>query len=632
MRQQVARGFLRHGGGGRDAGRAGGRSSGVMSKGSNAMRAVLLAGALLIAGGGAPVMADEVRDAARAQASAIREAWAALAGWITRDPRGQPLEFASDVDEAEDERAPWEWLDGVASNGLPNAVWHSDLSKPPPVWKQSWTDRGLSFRYCEDVLAVYADSEELRGTDQRTVQVEGGLQWTTASGLEGSPQKGYQEVTTLPACMSLPADRVALVGVVLDPFGWRNTKRRNTTVRWELACTDGRVKGQTYEQGPGGSNIEITDEISVGEVQFRQTVPVELHPWTGADMARWPEDCHERMNGEFEYADTHQPGVTERVIPDAYPDGAPFAWHGQCDPANPSGSADDKGGTLKALSSPAGPKLYEDDHLLPDGNAINIADAAIYVGCKKQVKIEDLSEDAPEKHHVSPRWHFYDTLCREAVDGPTAAVDGGASSYQVPISERADGADPAPFFKEDKTIKGSQTWLPPKGGYASTGEPYPTPSKPDIPACARQSYCPAPYDNGGAIGTRLEVRKHRFVWKEDKAGWDGASAPGVWTEETDPPAALYDEPGAAAEGNPGVFQGDTFIQEDFSACYDIEVRDCSGCGADETGVGYEYWQIFHPHSPLGTVGPHAQSQCRCVSNTVYDESQSANGGDDNHGC
>ncbi len=114
------------------------------------------------------------------------------------------------------------------------------LSNPPvgSWWLRTWTDRGLTARYCDGVLAVYAGDDELKGVgrDHRAVQVapvaygngRTGLQLIGRgsrlfTGAHGRPDG------SLPACMPVPSttgDRVALVSEVADP------KLTPVGVRW----------------------------------------------------------------------------------------------------------------------------------------------------------------------------------------------------------------------------------------------------------------------------------------------------------------------------------------------------------------------------------------------------------------
>lgn len=100
---------------------------------------------------------------------------------------------------------------------------------PSTPWRDSWTRRGLSARYCDGVLIVYAEPERLKGVgrNQRSVRLAPHLQsddvppppplhWLAGSRAIGG--SGRDDVV-LPACMTgLPSGRVALAGEVEDPF------------------------------------------------------------------------------------------------------------------------------------------------------------------------------------------------------------------------------------------------------------------------------------------------------------------------------------------------------------------------------------------------------------------------------
>ena len=96
-------------------------------------------------------------------------------------------------------------------------------------WLQSWTDRGLTARYCAGVLAVYANDDELKGVgrDHRAVQVAPVAYGGGRTGLHlilrgsrvfrGAHGRGNG---SLPACMTVPSatgDRAGLVLAVADP-------------------------------------------------------------------------------------------------------------------------------------------------------------------------------------------------------------------------------------------------------------------------------------------------------------------------------------------------------------------------------------------------------------------------------
>lgn len=100
---------------------------------------------------------------------------------------------------------------------------------PSTPWRDSWTRRGLSARYCDGILIVYAEPLRLKGVgrNQRSVRLAPHLQsddvppppplhWLAGSRAIGG--SGRADIV-LPACMTgLPSGRVALAGEVEDPF------------------------------------------------------------------------------------------------------------------------------------------------------------------------------------------------------------------------------------------------------------------------------------------------------------------------------------------------------------------------------------------------------------------------------
>lgn len=142
------------------------------------------------------------------------------------------------------------WSSVAARIGVTDAsnLWEDewDGASDPQVsdwWLQSWTDRGLTARYCGGVLAVYADRAELKGvgTDHRAVQVAPVVYGNARSGLHLVTQGSRlytgahgRDGGSLPACMpviSTTGDRVALVSAVDDPkvtpvrLRWMNEDR-----------------------------------------------------------------------------------------------------------------------------------------------------------------------------------------------------------------------------------------------------------------------------------------------------------------------------------------------------------------------------------------------------------------------
>ena len=471
---------------------------------------------------------DNTRDAARAHSSAIKLAWGALSSWIERRPQG------SDPDLTQ-VRGPHLWRSGPGSPGLAAVITTGAPGGVPPVWNPGWTERGLSFRFCDQVLAVYA-TEPLRGADMPTVAVEGGLQIIRGSIAKGTPQSGYATVA-IPPCMALPSGHVALVATSVDPFGWTATRRRNDHDDWERGCPM-----------PGGAA-----DATVGKVRYAQTRPIEIHPWSGADMDRWPDQCRARpaAGGTFIYAGPVYGAVTGTL-----------PQHGECDPFG------------------------------PESVGAHIAAAVQNDGCRKPTLIGGTRQ---------PRWHFWDTLCREADSGNTAAIDGGASTHAGVVPE----TDGSVFLKESDY----------------RGVPFP-PNLPAIPACEPRSWCPAPYADGGNVGDRTLIEKRRSLWKQSAPGLVAA---GTWNWGTGSRYRRdYIEPGGAAStGVIGVTKGDKWIQENFNGCYDEQVDSscasrCSCPSGHTGGVPSGFPEIrwyYHEHDPASASNPHIirQDTCACTA-------------------
>ncbi|MCY4590754.1 MAG: hypothetical protein OXE86_09400 [Alphaproteobacteria bacterium] len=271
--------------------------------------------------------AQTAEVAAQAHAAAIRAAWDRLAGFV----RGQPA--------------------GTVPARLPYG-WSSAGAVPAGAgWLAEWSDRGLDLRYCEGVLLVFAASADLVAVDQRTVQALGGLQWLDGGTARGMTQAGSVDIA-LPACMgTLPDRRVALAGRVVDPFAWDATRTRLAVDRWRLACP------------PPGKPAE-----TLGYRQFRQLRPVEVHPWDGTDLARWPASCTDRR-------------------------GATFTWGGQTMPLPARARCDPEGET-----------------------GTEIAGAEVMEVCSRPYDPQGNNE---------PRWHLNDRFCAEAeAAGVSTTLDG----------------------------------------------------------------------------------------------------------------------------------------------------------------------------------------------------------------
>ena len=256
---------------------------------------------------------------------------AASQGWAqSGDPdrigRQEALGHASAIENAW--RSVEERIGETDAGDLWEDEWNG-LSDPPvgDWWLQSWTDRGLTARYCSEVLAVYADRDELKGVgrDQRAVQVapytygggRTGLQLILRGGRLYEGSRG-REGGSLPGCMpAAPAtgDRVALVGGVDDPkltpvgVRWRNEDR--TRQCSEIGSDTGtfterrRIPLQTTAvTNCPGSDPNCNDLIELAgsppawpaDCSARETMlsatPPELAPGAAcSDWVRWESNC-----------------------------------------------------------------------------------------------------------------------------------------------------------------------------------------------------------------------------------------------------------------------------------------------------------------------------------------------------
>ena len=194
-------------------------------------------------------------------------------------------------------------------------LWESDwngLSDPPAGawWLQSWSDRGLTARYCAGVLAVYAAEDELQGVgrDQRAVQVapvaygdgRTGLHLIRRGGRLFTGAHGRRD-GSLPACMPVPSttgDRVGLVLAVADPkltAAGRRWVNEDRTVQCSDPCP-----------AIGRPSCPSSD---TGTMEMRRRIPIQVTALTNcppatpncADLRRfapvppaWPADCAAR--------------------------------------------------------------------------------------------------------------------------------------------------------------------------------------------------------------------------------------------------------------------------------------------------------------------------------------------------
>ena len=172
------------------------------------------------------------------------------------------------------------------------------LAAPPSGtwWLSSWTERGLTARYCDGVLAVYAATDELKGLGgaHREVQVapvrygggRTGLHVILANTRIARGAHGRDD-TALPTCMGIPStgeDRVGLVGAVADPV------RTVTGIRWETETRDVACPGSPTDTFREARQVPVqvtaltncpaaTPECN----DLSQTAPAASH--------LWPRDC-----------------------------------------------------------------------------------------------------------------------------------------------------------------------------------------------------------------------------------------------------------------------------------------------------------------------------------------------------
>ena len=168
---------------------------------------------------------------------------------------------------------------GVIAAGSPPGLWNTEwngTSDPTASgwWLSEWTERGLSARYCDGVLAVYADRDELKGVgrDQVSVQIaptvygdgekRSGLHRIEANSRQYKGAWGRED-GTLPGCMpivSASGDRVALVGAVPDP--------RLTAVRIRWENEPDRV-------------VACPVATDTGDITERRRIPIQVTAVTG---------------------------------------------------------------------------------------------------------------------------------------------------------------------------------------------------------------------------------------------------------------------------------------------------------------------------------------------------------------
>ncbi len=176
------------------------------------------------------------------------------------------------------------------------------LSAPPSGsglwWLSSWTGRGLTARYCDGVLAVYATRDELKGVrrDHREVQVAPALYGGGRTGLHIILANSRIAVgahgrddETLPNCMAVPSttgDRVGLVSAVADPI------RTVTGFRWEAETRDVPCVGSPADtiREARRMAIQLTSVRGAGETRGQ-----DLAVTDPGNAYIWPSDCGLRV-------------------------------------------------------------------------------------------------------------------------------------------------------------------------------------------------------------------------------------------------------------------------------------------------------------------------------------------------
>ena len=177
------------------------------------------------------------------------------------------------------------------------------LSAPPSGsglwWLSSWTGRGLTARYCDGVLAVYATLDELKGVqrDHREVQVAPALYGGGRTGLHIILANSRIAVgahgrddETLPNCMAVPSttgDRVGLVSAVADPI------RTVTGFRWEAETRDVPCASSPADtiRAARRMAIQLTDVLAPARRAVRQDLAVT----DPGNPYIWPSDCGLRV-------------------------------------------------------------------------------------------------------------------------------------------------------------------------------------------------------------------------------------------------------------------------------------------------------------------------------------------------
>lgn len=178
-------------------------------------------------------------------------------------------------------------------------LWESEwtgLTAPPSGswWLASWTERGLTARYCDGVLAVYAARDELKGVqrEHREVQIAPALYGGGRTGLHVILANSRIAVgahgrddAALPNCMAVPSttgDRVGLVSAVADPV------RTVTGYRWKTETRDVPCANSPSDSIREARRmpIQLTSVRGAGDTRGR-----DLAVTDPGNLDIWPSDC-----------------------------------------------------------------------------------------------------------------------------------------------------------------------------------------------------------------------------------------------------------------------------------------------------------------------------------------------------
>ena len=178
-------------------------------------------------------------------------------------------------------------------------LWENEwtgLTAPPSGswWLASWTERGLTARYCDGVLAVYATRDELKGVqrEHREVQIAPALYGGGRTGLHvilASTRIAVgahgRDDAALPNCMAVPSttgDRVGLVSAVADPI------RTVTGYRWQTETRDVPCANSPSDSIREARRmpVQLTSIRGTGETRGR-----DLAVTDPGNLDIWPADC-----------------------------------------------------------------------------------------------------------------------------------------------------------------------------------------------------------------------------------------------------------------------------------------------------------------------------------------------------